>query len=175
MTDQNANTQAVLAELTRVGQIAAGILDGEEIKTIISDRAMHHLANPHPDHQYMAGDYFDVDHETFLRTKKLLTRLERLGKVPMDGSVWVRVPETDCVTVALHNGANHRYYDFGQLNLPTPPEMQAVFDSGEVTVAPQVEGDRTATVLAPIRDSLGDVVAIVELTAPLQSPPPAWN
>ena len=175
MTDATANADALLTELTRLGEIAAGILDGEEMKRIITDKAMHYIANPDPKHRYLAGDYFDVDHELFLRTKKLLTRLGRLGKVKMDGSAWVPVPGMDVVTVAVHNGAHHRYYSFGQLQLTTPPEMKEVFDTGEIRQAPLGEGDKVATVLAPIRDSLGDVVAVVELSAPLGDPPPAWS
>ena len=170
---------AVLAELTRLAEIAAGVIDGEEAKRIIAAPAMHYIANPDPEHRFLAGDYHDVDRELFLRTKKLLSRLERLGKVKVDSSLWVQIPEQDAVTVAVHNGVNHRYYSFGMERLPTPPEMREVFDSGEIRrVPPSGEADGArflATALAPIRDSLGDVVAVAEFTSRVSGEPEAFN
>ena len=175
MTDATANADALLAELTRLGEIAAGILDGEEVKRIITERAMHYIANPIPEHKYLGGDYFDVDHELFGRTKRLLIRIARLSAAQVSSSAWVPVPGQDQVTVAVHNGVHHRYYEFGREAVDTPPEMKEVFGIGEIRrVGP--EPDRPlATALAPVRDSLGDVVAVVELTAPLEGQAPAWS
>ncbi len=175
MTHAAAAADGLLAELTRLAEIAAGILDGEEVKRIITERAMRYVANPNPDHKYLGGDYFDVDHELFGRTKRLLIRIARLSGAQVSASAWVPVPGQDKVTVAVHNGVRHRYYDFGQEAADTPLEMQEVLGTGEiVTVAP--EPDRAlATVLAPVRDSLGEVVAVIELTAPLEGQAPAWS
>jgi len=176
MTDTAAaETEAVLAELTRLADIAAGILDGEEVKAIVNPRALAHIARPDPEHPFLAGDYFDVDHAMFLRTKKMLLRIARLSDRPVSGSAWVPVPESEQVTVAVHNGAHHRYYRFGQAGLDTPAEMKEVFRSGQVQAAPPDAAGRLATALAPIRDSLGDVVAVAEFTAPLAAAPPAWS
>lgn len=175
MTGKTLDVEAVLDELARIAEIAAGIFDGEEIKAVITDKAMHYVANPDPKHRYLGGDYYDVDHGSFLRAKKLLTRLERLGKVRMDSAVWVPAPGLEAVTAAVLNGAYQRYYQFGQEKLETPPEMKEVFAGGQVRRVPPAGPDRFATALAPVRDSLGDVVAIAEFTAPLEVPPPAWS
>jgi len=178
---QSGNAEAVLAELTRLAEIAAGILDGEEIKRIIDEQAMHYIANPDPEHRFLSGDYFDVDQELFLRTKKLLRRLERLGRVQVNSSVWVPVPGQGGVTVAVQNGVNHRYYRFGLELLPTPPAMREVFATGEIRQVAPSDEDRDkspghlATALAPIRDSLGDVVAVAEFTALVGGRPSSWN
>lgn len=181
MSGASENAGAVLAELTRLAEIAAGIVDGEEAKRIITEQAMHYIANPDPEHRFLSGDHYDVDGELFLRTKKLLTRLERLGQVTVNSSLWVPIPGQDAVTVAVHNGVNHRYYGFGMEKLPTPPEMREVFDSGEIRqVPPSGESDggsarSLATALAPIRDSLGDVVAVAEFTSRVSGEPEAFN
>ena len=177
MTDAKKppNVQAICDELTRLAEIAAGMLDGEQVKAIITEQAMHYVANPDPKHRFLQGDYYDVEHEPFLQTKKFLTRLERLGRIPLSGSVWVPVPGCEAVTVAVQNGPHHRYYEFGQASLDTPPEMKQVLQTGEVVAAPSRPGDRRVTVLGPVRDSLGDVVAVVELTAPLDVQGPAWS
>jgi hypothetical protein len=175
MTTQSASAESVLDELRRVAEIAAGILDGEEVKRIVGEQAMHYIAEPDPNFIYLSGDYFDVDQELFLRTKKLLLRLERLGKVTMNAAVWVPVPGQDEVTLALHNGPYHRYYNFGMERLATPPEMKELLEAGKVVSVPPSDEKNLATVLAPVRDSLGDVVGVVELTSPLDAPPPAWS
>jgi len=175
MTAAADPAEAVFAELERIAEIAAAILDGDEIGAIITEKAMHYISDPDPQFRFLSGDYFDVDHEAFLRARKLLMRLERLGKVRISSSLWLPVPDAAAVTVAVQTGPHHRYYRFGQDKADTPPEMRKVFEAGQVRRAPADDGDRLATVLAPVRDSLGDVAAIVELTAPLTGPPPAWS
>lgn len=167
--------QQVSDELFRLAEIASGMLDGEQIKGIVTPQAMHYIVSPEPQFRYMSGDYYDVEHDAFLATKKFLTRLERLGKVRLSGSVWVPVPGRDHVTVAVQNGPHHRYYRFGQESLETPAEMKEVFRTGRIVRVPAGSDDEMATVLAPARDSLGDVVGVIELTAPLETEAPAWS
>ena len=176
MTDAPHPADAVLAELMRLGEIAAALLDGEEVQHIITDRAMHYIANPDGDYRFLAGDYYDVDAARFLAAKKLLLRIGRLGRTEVSTSVWVPVPGTDAVTVAIHNGVHHRYYAFGQLSVPVPPEMAQVFETGRCQQLTPDGANAVATVLAPVRDSLHDVVAVVELSAPvLPDDRPAWS
>lgn len=172
---QLLDAHAVREELIRLGEIAAGMLDGEIVKSIVTQKAAHYVANPDPKHVFLASDYYDVDHEAFLAAKKFLIRLERLGKVKLNGSVWVPVPGQDQVTLAVQNGAYHRYYQFGQAALATPTEMEEVLETGRLAAAPSKPDEELVTVLAPVRDSLGDVVAVVELTAPLDVQAPAWS
>ncbi len=174
MTDTTLDAETVFAELERIAEIASGIVDGDQARAIITEQAMQHIVRPHPTFPYMSGDYYDVDHAAFLRTKKLLMRLERLAKVAVCSALWLPVPESDDVTVVVQNGPTHRYYIFGQIKQPTPPEMKQVFETGEMRRAPAADGDKCATVLTPVRDSLGDVAAVLELSSPLNRPP-AWN
>ncbi len=175
MSEATTEVETVLDELERIAEIAAGILDGEDAKAIVTERAMRYIVDPDPEFRFLSGDYFDVNHAAFLRVKKLLTRLERLGKVPMSGSLWVKVPGGDAVTLAVQNGPHHRWYVFGQIKLETPPEMRQVFRTGAVGRVPPGSGGKVATALGPVRDSLGDVVAAAEFSAPLAAPPPAWS
>ena len=172
---QAKRARVVLDELTRLAQIAAGMLDGEEVKGIVTPLAMQYIANPDPAHIFLSGDYFDVDHELFLRAKKLMLRLQRLAKLPMSCSLWLPIPGKRQVTCAVQNGPYARYYSFGQERLALPDEMAKAFKTGRVSAAPYREGDRLRTALAPVRDSLGDVVALMELSAPMNLPAPAWS
>ena len=165
----------IRTELLRLAEIAATLFDGEDIKRIISASAMAHIAKPDVQYRFLSADHYDVAHGPFLRVKKLLMRIERLSDLVVNGAVWVRVPETDNVTVALHNGPHHRYYQFGTQQMAAPPEMRKVFETGEVVAAPSGRDDTHVTALAPVRDSLQDVVGVVELTAPLDPDAPAWS
>ena len=175
MNATTIDTGKVIGELTRLAEIAAGIIDGEDVKGIITPRAMYYILNPNPKFRYMVGDYFDVDHDLFLRVKKLMTRVARLGDLVISSSMWQVIGDGDKVTVPVHNGAMQRWYDFGDDIMDIAPEMAEVVKTGKALALPVADGDRQATALAPIRDSLGDVVAVCEFSAPLTGQSPAWS
>ena len=176
MTSGHSPIDGVLTELERLGEIVSAILDGEEVKHIITDEAMHYVAHPHPDHPFLAGDHYDVDHVLFLRTKKLLLRIARMSDLDVGTTVLVGVPDTDLVTVALHNGTCFRYCRaLGQLCMPSPRDVTDVFETGRSASVPACDADPMATVLTPVRDSLGDVVAVVELSARVDGQSAAWS
>ena len=163
----NDTHNEVMDELLRLAEVTEAILDGEEVKNIITEKALHYVINPHPDHPYLAGDHYDVDHELFLRNKKLLLRVARMSQRDIGATIFVPVAETKFMTVALHNGTCFRYYKtFGQERSIPADEVKQVFETGEIgTVFPD-ESAAMYTTLAPVRDSLGDVVAVVELSTP---------
>ena len=167
----------VLSALKETARVAAVMVDGELAKRIIADRSHHYIANPDPKFRFLTGDYYDVDHASFLLMKKTLLRLEKLVDFPCNTSLWVRVKGLeDHVTVAVQNGSLHRYWQWGEHKRELAGEMAGCFACGEVTVAP--EDENLATVLAPVRDSLGDVVGVVELTSPnpkSKEMAPAWS
>jgi hypothetical protein len=168
--------QAALAEVARV---ASAILDGDEARRIITESAMAHLAHPDPQYRFLAGDYYDVDHGAFLRTKKLLLRLARLFDGHCGTALWVPVDGLEGhVTLAVQNGSVHRYYQFGSLRIEIPREMAACMRSGEVTIAPGEGPGGMCTVLAPVFDSMGDAAAVAEFSALDPDAgvlPPAWS
>jgi hypothetical protein len=84
--------------------------------------------------------------------------------------------EEDHVTLVVQNGSLHRYYQWAERTHEMPAEMKECVSGGEVTAAPEDE-DRI-TMLAPVRDSLGDVVGLVEFTSPnpkSKAMAPAWS
>ncbi len=179
MTTDDPKVQEALEALKQTARVATTLIDGDEARRIIVDRAYYHIANPDPQHRFLSGDYYDVDLERFLRLKKFLLRLETLVDFPCNAALWVRVKGLeDHVTVACQNGSIHRYYRFGEEKRLIEAEMAACLDSNEITVAPLDEESRTVTDLAPVRNSLGDPIGLVELSArnPLsQSLIPAWS
>ena len=85
MPAANAKARKALAGLQSVARVAAAVVDGEEAQRIITERAIHYIANPNPQHRYMSGDYYDVNFETFLRMKKLLRPGEALRDLMHEG------------------------------------------------------------------------------------------
>jgi hypothetical protein len=176
MSDQVSKIAEALSEIARVASV---MVDGEEARRILTERAMHHIAHPDPDYRFLSADYFDVDHDTFLRMKKTLLRLERLADVRCCTALWIPVPEQESqVTLAVQNGSIHRYYQFGQTQMEVPEEMGRCIEGKATVVAPLEHPSQTITVLAPVLDSLGDVAGVVELSAlrpDAHSLAPAWS
>ena len=163
---KQSRIRKVLDELGDVARVAEIMIDGELARRIITDRAAHYIANPNPQHRFLAGDYYDVDHASFLLMKKTLLRLERLASVPCNATLWVRVKGSDhLITAAVQNGQLHRYWRFGEDGRRPEGERAECLSTGKVTPAPIAGSEDYLTVLAPVRDSLGDVVGCVELTA----------
>ncbi len=163
---KSVKVRKVLAGLRELARVAEAMVDGELAGKIITDRAAHYVANPDPKHRFLAGDYYDVDHAAFLAMKKTLMRLETLAGFPCNTSLWVRVKGGEgLVTVAVQNGRLHRYYRFGEGGRKAEGELAECLSSGKITEAPLEGSADYLTVLAPVRDSLGDVVGCVELTA----------
>jgi hypothetical protein len=165
--------------LTEAARVASVMIDGDQANRIITGKAMHYIAHPDPKHRFLSGDHYDVDHARFLRMKKTLLRLERLLEFACSTSLWVRVDGLHTtVTLAVQNGSVHRYYRFGEEKIEASPEMAECIETGQTVVAPLEHPSQTLTVLAPVFDSLGDVVGVVELSA--QNPAariqaPAWS
>jgi hypothetical protein len=172
-------THETLEALSNVARVASAMVDGDEARRIITERAMRYIAHPDPKHRFLSGDYYDVDHAVFLRMKKTLLRLERLLDFSCSTSLWISVEGLEgYVTLAVQNGNVHRYYRFGQEKLELPAEMAECVRTGQTVVAPVEHPSQTLTVLAPVFDSLGDVIGIVELSAPdptSHASPPAWS
>ena len=176
---RQSKVRRVLDALAQVARVAEVMIDGELAMRIITDRATHYIVNPNPQHRFLSGDYYDVDHDSFLLMKKTLLRLERLASFPCNATLWVRVRGADnLITAAVQNGQLHRYWRFGEDGRKPDGELAQCLSSGQITPAPADGSEDFLTVLAPIRDSLGDVVGCVELTAAHPASKllaPAWS
>lgn len=174
--DPAGETVKALLEAARVASV---MIDGDEARRIITERAMYSIAHPDPEHPFLSGDHYDVDQGAFLRMKKVLLRLERLLDLPCGASLWVPVEGLEgMMTLAVQNGSIHRTYRFGQEKIETPAEMIECVETSRAVVAPLEHPSQTITVLAPVFDSLGDVAGVVELSAmhpASRAPAPAWS
>jgi len=166
MATKGKTAKAVKKDLLELGRIAAALVDGDEATRILAERSLKYIKDPNPKFRFMTGDYLDVDHATFLRVKKLLLRIQRLAEFKTGTALWLRCDEMpDALVMALQNGSLNRYYSFGAMTTEMRPEMSACLEGAAVTLAPD-DPKRPITVLAPVKNSLQEVVGLVEISAP---------
>jgi hypothetical protein len=181
MATSKAIIQKKMAGLKDLARVAEAVIDGDLAMQIITDRASYYLLNSPPEHFHMPGDYYDVEHDKFLRMKKSLRRLEKLVDFPCGSTLWIKCKGSDkFVTVAVHNNRSclHRYFSFSDYKLIPPPEMKECFVKGRAVAAPVKVTLSGLTMLAPVRDSMGVVVAVAEFSAshPAAKPEsPEWK
>ncbi len=153
---------SVARDLDEVARIASVMIDGDRCGRIMTARALESIARVDPRDPWAASDNFDVHHEPYIQTKKTLIRLGRLLDYPCDVNLWMPLPgERGKIQVLIRN-ANEwsQFWTWGKLVQDLPPEMKRVLEGGAretVTARPPF-----ISVLAPVYDSLGDVVGLVE-------------
>ncbi len=150
-------------ELDMVARVATVMVDGDVARRIQTERSKEYFVKEHPTDRWFAADNYDVNHEEFIRTKKTLIRLSRLTPFPCDVNLWMPVPaETPRIHVVIRNVHEmSQFWPWGALHQETPEEMRKVLDTGErVTVS---KDGGMVSVLAPVYDSLGDIVGLVEV------------
>lgn len=169
---QQKKTEALL----QVGRIASVMVDGDVSTRVITDRAMHYITRPDPKYRFLSADFYDVDHQNFLIIKKTLLRLQRLLPFYSSTSFWLRFEKEEVIPVVLNNEMQ-RYYQFGWATpFPMNDEMKQCCFEDKVVQSP--EHSDFITVLAPVKDSLQDVVGFVEITTwnpASDNHPPPWS
>ena len=165
---------AFTAEMRELARIGAGMIDGEECTKIITPRAAKLMFLKHKTDLWFGADNYEVDHATFVRVKKLLIRLGRLAEFPVDCNLWLIARAKPLTVHAVIRQVNNwsLFYGFGEMHKAAPPEMAEVLTTGKTLVTTR-RGKRLGTamadfvaVLTPVRNSLGDVVGLIEICAP---------
>jgi len=138
--------------LRRLARAATVLIDGEAFAGIPLRPELN------------TGDDYAVDHEKFLTVKRTLLKLKRLEDGDLGVTTWRRwadgqmeqVCPVDVNPLAVRPG-NH----------PMSPAVAAAFDGNVGVQELQMRGQPILSVTAPIRDSMEDVVGVVELCASL--------
>jgi len=147
--------------LQEVARIAAVMVDGEECKRIVKKEAVHEMFHPNPRDKWSASDNYNVYQEPYIRVKKTLLRLARLVEFPCDVNLWMPLPQGKVHIVIRNTNEMSQFWPWGALFQDTHEPMKTVFATGEQVTVKQRPG--MVSVLAPVRDSLGDIVALVEV------------
>lgn len=157
------------ADLDRIGATAAVMLDGDICQRIVTARAQQFLLKKDPQDPYADSDNYDVNAAEFITTKKTLTRLAMLSDRPIGVNLWMpiagRPPRIHIVVRSKVEMS--QFWTWGQLHSDVPPVMAEVLKTGQRRTVKDKPG--VISVLAPVRNSLGDIVGLVEVVSDSKS------
>jgi len=150
-------------QLDSVANVASVMMDGDLARRIQTPRSVASMLETNPSDQWAASDNYDVDHQAFTAVKKTLIRLSRLCPSACDVNLWMPVPANPPrIQIVIRNVHEmSQFWTWGALHQEMPAEMRRVLDSGERVTVTRRPG--MVSVLAPVRDSLGDIVGLVEV------------
>jgi hypothetical protein len=164
-TASAATQQQDLHEIARVATI---MIDGDVCQRIVTPRALAHMLHPDPRDEWQAGDNYDVNAGAFIQTKKTLIRLAMMASYPVDVNLWMPVPTTPNIQLVIRNKYNLSQFWNGELQQAMPPEMQEVLKTGNTLTTQKMP--EMISVLAPVRNSLGQIVGLVEVVSSAAAP-----
>ena len=141
------------------------MVDGDVCQRIVTERSLGYIVRKDPRDPWLGADNYDVNHEAFIHTKKTLIRLARLVDFPCDVNLWMPLPgPPDQVHIVIRNvNELSQFWKWGALYQETPPPMRRALETGErVTVS---DSPGLVSVLAPVRNSLDEIVGLVEVVS----------
>ena len=151
--------------LDDAARVASVMVDGDLCKRIVTPRALDYMFKVDPRDRWVAGDNYEVSYAAFDAVKKTLIRIGRLVPFPADANLWMPIAgHPDKIRVVIRNGNElSQFWPWGALYQDMIPEMKTVLESGRRVTVTQKPG--WVSVLAPVSDSLGDTVAVVEVAS----------
>lgn len=162
-----AGRARVRSDLDEIARVATAMVDGDVCQRIVTKRALEYMNRADPRDQWADSDNYDVNDAAFIATKKTLIRLSTLASYPVDVNLWMPAPGAKPrIQVVIRNrNEMSQFWKWGALSQPMFPEMQSVLDSGRRITVEQKPG--YVSVLAPVRNSLGEIVGLVEVVSQL--------
>ena len=160
-------TAAALLELARLATI---MVDGDLCQRIVKPQAIQEMFQENPRDKWGASDNYNVNHEPYIQIKKTLIRLSRTVDFPVDLNLWMPLPKPGKIHIVIRQ-ANEmsQFWTWGALFQDMHPAMKKTLATGQgVTVT---EKPPLISVLAPVKNSLGDVVGIIEVVASTKQDP----
>jgi hypothetical protein len=158
-------------DLNEIARVATVMMDGDVCERIVTARALAYMLRKDPRDEWADGDNYDVDDHSFIETKKTLIRLAQLADYPVDANLWMPLkgPPGRIHIVIRNRYEMSQFWTWGQLTQEMPPVMRAVLETGKPVTVKQKPG--IISVLTPVRNSLGDMVGLVEVVSRLEPDP----
>lgn len=160
--DNPAGNSSMRQELENVARVASVMVDGDVCQKIVTPLAKEFMFKVDPRNEYLAGDNYDVNDVAFNTTKKTLIRLSHLATFPADVNLWMPIDgHPGKIQMVIRNkNEMSQFWHWGDVYQDLTPQMAVVLKSGQqVTVA---ERAGWISVLAPVYNSLGDIVGLIE-------------
>ncbi len=155
----------VIRDLDEVARVATVMVDGDVCGRIMTERALALMFAADAKDPWVASDNFDVNDAPYIQTKKTLMRLSRLLPYPCDVNLWMPFSNRpDRIQILIRNVNEwSQFWTWGTLVQDIPPEMRRVLETGERATVMRKPG--LISVLSPVRNSLADTVALVEVVS----------
>ena len=147
-------------QLDEVTRVASVMVDGDVCKRIVTPRALESMFKTDPRDPWIDSDNYDVDHAAFIQTKKTLMRLARIVAFQCDVNLWMPLPSNRVHVVIRNPNEMSQFWTWGALHQEMFAPMKEVLETGQRVTVKQKPG--FVSVLAPVYDSLGDIVGLVE-------------
>jgi hypothetical protein len=171
LSAQQRTKEALARDLEEVARVASVMLDGDVCERIMTPRALQKMFAVDPKDQWAGSDNFDVNHEPYVQTKKVLIRLAKLVPYPVDCNLWMAFKQDPKrIQILIRNQYEmSQFWTWGVLFQDQTPEMAKVLATGKPQTIVQ-KGD-FVSVLTPVFNSLRDSVGLVEVVSRLQPNP----
>ena len=149
-------------ELDIVAHVGSAMVDGDICQKIVTQRARELMFASDPRDRFLAGDNYDVDDVAFNTVKKTLIRLSHLSSFPADVNLWMPIEgHAGKIQLVIRNkNEMSQFWNWGELYGDMVPQMETVFKTGQRVTVTNKPG--WISVLAPVYNSLGDVVGLIE-------------
>jgi len=156
-------------ELDAVARVGSVMVDGDLCRRIVTPRAKQFMFSIDPRDPWLASDNYDVDSEPFNAVKKTLIRLSHLARFPADVNLWMPVEgHAGKIQIVVRNkNEMSQFWTWGALYQEMPREMESVLKTGQRLAVTGKPG--WISVLAPVYDSLGDIVGLVEAVSRIET------
>ncbi len=170
-TGGQGGSESMAKELDDVARVASVMVDGDLCQRIVTPRALQYMLKVDPKDPWIGSDNYDVNQEAFIRTKKTLIRLARLVSFPCDVNLWMPLAtEPPKIQIVIRNSNElSQFWPWGALYQEMIPQMKQVLETGQRLTVTQRPG--WISVLAPVSNSLGEIVGLVEAVSQRQRDP----
>ena len=157
--DASVDMKRELDDVARVGSV---VVDGDVCQKIVTQRAKEFLFAKDPRDEFLAGDNYDVDDVAFNTVKKTLARLSHLSSFPADVNLWMPIEgHPGKIQLVIRNkNEMSQFWNWGELYGDMVPQMETALKTGQRVTVTSKPG--WTSVLAPVHNSLGDVVGLIE-------------
>lgn len=152
----------IARQLDDVARTATVMVDGDVCRRIVTPRALEYMFKEDPRDPWAAGDNYEVNDTAFIAVKKTLLRLSHLAPFACDVNLWMPIPgHPGKIRVVIRNVHElSQFWPWGALYQDMIPSMKQVLESGRRVTVTEKPG--WISVLAPVYDSMGDIVALTE-------------
>ncbi len=158
------NATPIYRSLHEIARAVTCMVDGEVVKTVVTERAQEKVFMTDPKDRWAAGDNWDYNQEPFIQTKQTLERACCLAAGQVGCNLYMPAAYKPAKWLHLMNtlyGAKQMLAKPGDMVYDPEPELLQVFTTGQRLEVSRSEG--AYSVLTPIYDSLGQITAVVEV------------